>query len=204
MNALNSIMTENSRLRRRFLVAVAIAACMVFVGLVAKPGTASAQAPTGVDGPWLDINQIFWFTAPDYGHVDPGDSYAPHPEGDMAQRFEYAKDRHPQCYYFFTKGPEAHHVNALYMMMSCRMGLVVGVLTWIGISVALMAIAWGGVMRVVDSNVGGERAAALVNMVTGPLIGVGGLLLAYPITKALATIIRYNFERYLRGEGFWG
>lgn len=164
---------------------------------VLQSGTAAAQTP--VEGPWRDIHQIFWFTDADYDITDPGSGYT----RNAVQRFAYGDVRRSQCYHFNPNGPEADEVNGLYWMMSCRLGLVTGAITWIGVGIALMALAWGGVMWVVDAGAGGERGAALRNMVSGPLIGLGIMFFAYIFARFAYTVIRYNFDRYISGEGFW-
>lgn len=170
----------------------------LFIGAVFAP-TASAQTPGGVDGPWLDIFQIFWFTdAPDFNHTDKGTTYG----HNAARRFDYGRDRHPKCYYYSPEGPDADWINALYDMMSCRVGLVVGALTWFGGGVALMALAWAGLMWVTDSDAGGERAVALRNMITGPVFGLLMLIFAYSVAKWLYVVIRYNFDRYINLD-YW-
>ena len=94
-------------------------------------------------------------------------------------------------------GPDADWINALYEMVSCRMGLLTGAITWIGVGIALMSLAWGGFMWIVDSNSSGERAGVLRNMITGPLVGLTIMFFSYTFAKFLYSIIRYNFEKYL-------
>ena len=170
---------------------------LAVTALASSPATASAQQ--GVDGPWLDIHQIFWFTAPDFDGTDPGETHT----SNFTQRFDYGADRHPKCYYHEPDGPDAHQVNALYRMMSCRVGIVVGVLVWVGVAITLVALAWGGIMWVVDSGSGGDRLAALKNMLTGPVVALIILFCAYPISRAIYVLVRYNFQRYILGEGYW-
>ena len=199
MSAL-SMNLETNRRRRLFRVArraMAVLSLVVVVSMLSA-STAMAQTPSGVEGPWLDIFQIFWFTdTPNYDHTDKGTTYAPN----AAQRYDYGQNRHPQCYYY--EGgvePDADWINALYDMMSCRVGLVTGAITWMGVGIALMALAWGGLMWVVDSNSGGDRAGALRNMITGPLVGLTIMFLSYTFAKFLYTVIRYNFEKYLNPD----
>lgn len=171
------------------------------------PSTAWAQTPydgPGIEGPWMDIFQIFWFTNADdreagYAHQDKGTTYAQEP----AMRFDYGKNRHPKCYYYDDAGPDADWINALFSMMSCRMGLIVGMMTWFGVGIALMALAWAGFMWVVDSNAAGERMAALRDSLTGPLVGLTLLFVAYPVAKFIYGVIRLNFETYIIGTNFW-
>ena len=185
----------SGRVALRGLLCLALA---LLIGAALSPA-ASAQTPVppdpqGVDGPWLDIFQVFWFTdEPDFEHTDRGTTY----QHNAARRFDYGQSRHPQCYYYSPEGPDADWVNALYDMMSCRVGLVVGALTWFGVAIALMALAWAGFMWITDSDDAGERVVALRNMITGPLLGLVMLFLAYTFARWLYVVIRYNFDRYI-------
>lgn len=116
------------------------------------------------------------------------------------QRYEYGKDRRPKCWYHHTDGPDADKVNSLFLMMSCRIGLLVGAVTWAGVGIALMTMAWNGLMHVVDSTAGGERAGVLRNMITSPLVGLLLLFMAYAIATLIYVVMRYNFERYLNPD----
>ena len=189
-------MATNKRRRRLRLAKMTLGmlSLLVIVSILTAPSAMAQTPPVGVDGPWLDIFQIFWFTDdPNYDHTDKGTTYAPN----AARRYDYGQNRHPQCYYYSIAGPDADWINALYDMMSCRIGLVTGAITWIGVGIALMTLAWGGVMWVVDSNSGGDRAGALRNMITGPLIGLMIMFFSYGFAKFLYAVIRYNFEKYL-------
>ena len=167
---------------------------------LAQPAPAHAQTPPeGVKGPWLNIFQLVWFTNPDYDNSGADQDYT----SNYGQRYEYGKDRRPKCYYHATDGPDADKVNSLFLMMSCRVGLVVGVVTWSAVGVALMAFAWGGLMHVVDSTAGGDRAGALRNMITSPLVGLLIVFLAYVLATLIYVTMRYNFERYLNPD-VWG
>ena len=180
-------------------LALLIGSAFASVALAQTPGDVYGPLPEqtpggGVDGPWLDIFQVFWFTdAPDFEHTDKGATYG----HNAARRFDYGKDRHPQCYYYSDEGPDADWVNALYDMMSCRVGLVVGALTWFGVAIALMALAWAGLMWITDSDAGSERTVALRNMITGPLLGMLLLFFTYTFAKWLYAVIKYNFDRYI-------
>ena len=185
-----------STIRRFRVIGVAAAVLLAVVTGLASPGTAHAQAPEGVDGPWLNIFQLFWFTNPDYDNSGADQEYNLY----YGQRFEYGKDRRPKCWYHHTDGPDADKVNSLYLMMSCRFGLVVGAVIWAGVGIALMTMAWNGLMHVVDSNAGGERAGVLRNMITSPLVGLMLLFMAYVIATLIYVVMRYNFERYLNPD----
>lgn len=180
---------------RRWAVVVAL----ILVAFSAAP--VSAQTPEGRTGPWLEIDQIFWFTAPDPHNVTLGNDYRPDLKNNPD--FAYGEDRRPQCYYFRGGGPEADEVNAIYMTLSCRIGMVVGVISWASVGIGLMALAWGGVLWVVDSNAAGERMAALRNTVTGPMVGIILVFASYAIARMIYVTLKYNFDRYLAGEQFW-
>ncbi len=167
---------------------------------LAQPARAHAQTPPeGVVGPWLNLFQLVWFTNPDYANIGTDQDYT----SNYGQTYEYGRDRHPKCYYHDGLEPEADEVNSLFLMMSCRVGLVVGVVTWSAVGVALMAFAWGGLMHVVDSTAGGDRAGALRNMITSPLVGLLIAFLAYVLATLIYVTMRYNFERYLNPD-VWG
>ena len=191
--------STGSRLFR--VTAAFLAASLLWAVLsLAQPARAHAQAPPeGVEGPWLNIFQLVWFTIPDYDNSGTDQEYTLN----HGQRYEYGKDRRPKCYYHATDGPDADKVNSLYLMMSCRVGLAVGVVTWSAVGVALMAFAWGGLMHVVDSTAGGDRAGALRNMITSPLVGLLIAFLAYVLATLIYVTMRYNFERYLNPD-VWG
>ena len=175
---------------------VLAALALAGVVILATPKKAHAQAPEGVQGPWLAIFQLFWFTNPDYDNSGADQEYTVY----YGQRFEYGKDRRPKCWYHHTDGPDADKVNSLFLMMSCRIGLVVGAVTWAGVGIALMTMAWNGLMHVVDSTAGGERAGVLRNMITSPLVGLLLLFMAYAIATLIYVVMRYNFERYLNPD----
>ena len=140
--------------------------------------------------PWLGIFQLVWFTIPDYDNSGTDQDYTLN----YGQMYEYGRDRRPKCYYHDGLEPEADEVNSLFLMMSCRVGLVVGVVTWSAVGVALMAFAWGGLMHVVDSTAGGDRAGALRNMITSPLVGLLIAFLAYVLATLIYVTMRYNFD----------
>ncbi len=188
-------MSASTISRSRLAVAVAAALLAVVTGL-ASPEEAHAQAPEGVDGPWMNIFQLFWFTEPDYANDGTDQEYNVY----YGQRFEYGKDRRPKCWYHHEDGPDADKVNSLYLMMSCRVGIVVGLVTWAAVGVALMTMAWNGLMHVVDSGAGGERAGVLRNMITSPLVGLLLVFMAYVIATLIYVVMRYNFERYLNPD----
>ncbi len=176
---------------------LSVALVVVLSAVMLHPAVASAQTP--VEGPWLDIFQVFWFTDTDYTNppTDAGNTYT----RNAAQRFDYSEARRAQCYYF--PDTEANQVNALYWLMSCRLGLVVGAVSWIGVGIALMALTWGGVMWIVDAGSGGERGAALRNMISGPLVGLFIIFSAYIFARFAYTLIRYNVTRYLDNPTWW-
>lgn len=182
---------------KRIGVAGALAAlALVVVFGLGNPGKAYAQEPEGVPGPWMEIFQLFWFTNPDYGNTGADQEYTVY----YGQRYEYGRDRRPKCWYHHTDGPDADKVNSLYLMMSCRFGLVVGAVTWAGVGIALMTMAWNGLMHVVDSTAGGERAGVLRNMITSPLVGLLLLFMSYVLATLIYVVMRYNFERYLNPD----
>ena len=188
-------MSASTIRRSRLPVAMAAVLIAVVMGL-ASPEEAQAQAPEGVDGPWLSIFQLFWFTNPDYDNSGTDQEYNLY----YGQRYEYGKDRRPKCWYHHTDGPDADKVNSLFLMMSCRVGIVVGAVTWAAVGVGLMGMAWNGLMHVVDSGAGGERAGVLRNMITSPLVGLLLVFMAYVIATLIYVVMRYNFERYLNPD----
>ncbi len=188
---------STSKRRLRVVVFGILSAALLWTAAgLAQPAQAHAQSPEGVDGPWLDIFQLFWFTAPDYANTGADQAYTTN----YGQRYEYGAERRPKCYYHFTNGPDADKVNSLFLMMSCRVGLAVGTVTWAAVGIALMALAWGGLMHVVDSTAGGDRAGALRNMITSPLVGLLIVFMAYVFATLIYTTMRYNFERYLNPD----
>ena len=188
-------MSASTIRRSRLPVAMAAVLIAVVMGL-ASPEEAFAQAPEGVDGPWLNIFQLFWFTNPDYDNSGTDQEYNLY----YGQRYEYGEDRRPKCWYHHTDGPDADKVNSLFLMMSCRVGIVVGAVTWAAVGVGLMGMAWNGLMHVVDSGAGGERAGVLRNMITSPLVGLLLVFMAYVIATLIYVVMRYNFERYLNPD----
>lgn len=194
-----SVSTGKRRIRVATGGVLAAALLWTVIGL-AQPARAHAQTPPGgVVGPWLEIFQLVWFTIPDYDNNGTDQNYTLN----HGQTYEYGKDRRPKCYYHDGLEPEADEVNSLFLMMSCRVGLVVGVVTWSAVGVALMAFSWGGLMHVVDSTAGGDRAGALRNMITSPLVGLLIAFLAYVLATLIYVTMRYNFERYLNPD-VWG
>ncbi len=192
--------STSSRLFRATACGVLAASLLWAVLGLAQPARAYAQTPPeGVEGPWLNIFQIFWFTNPDYANSGADQEYT----SSYGQKYEYGRDRRSKCYYHDGLEPEADEVNSLFLMMSCRVGHVVGVVTWSAVGVALMAFAWGGLMHVVDSTAGGDRAGALRNMITSPLVGLLIVFLAYVLATVIYVTMRYNFERYLNPD-VWG
>ena len=160
-----------------------------------------------VKGPWLSIKQIFWVSGdkgspPAHNSMDPygiganvDTKYTPADQGLLEGR--YIAINHGDCYPHYDKGPEADETNSLYLMMSCRIGKVVGALTWAGIGIALLALAWSGLMYVVDSGSGAERAGQLRTMVFGPIVGIFICLFAYVFATMIYSAANYNFWQYL-------
>lgn len=185
-----------TRYWRRWCAALLLTMTMLLV----FPFTASAQTPEGIEGPWMDIFQLYWFTEPQYGKTPYND---PGYNANYGQLYRYGYERRGKCYYASEDGPDADKPNELYVMMNCREGLVIGLVTWSSVAIALMTFGWGGFMHVVDSAAGGQRLGTLRNMITGPLVGLLIVILAYPISKVIYGVLRYSFERYLRLDQFW-
>ena len=120
------------------------------------------------------------------------------------QRFEYGTERRSKCYYTDPAGPEAHEVNSLFLMMSCRIGIAVGGLKWVGAGIALMGMCWIGFKRIIESmgSSSGE-GSSLRNSVGSLVVGLILMFSAYPLALLVHTISKYNFLRYLYDPGMW-
>ena len=194
--------------KRRRVLLVVVAVLVSLLGLVGSSGAAHAQAPPNdryVNGPWLSMFQFVWVTDPDYTNSLAGDDdYVLN----IGQRYKAPHLYKRQCYpgggLSGDNGPEADQTNSIYLMMQCRIGKVVGVLTWSAVGIAFMAMAWNGFMHVIDSTEGDERSGQLRNAITGPIVGLALVFMAYIIAKALYAVMRYNFETYLNNPSWWG
>ena len=164
-----------------------------------------------VRGPWLPIQQIFWVSSPNgkydgAGTDDPyriGGANDNHRMGGMMDR-RYVPIKHSDCYPDADGvGPDADETNSIYLMTSCRLGKVVGVMLWSSIGVGILSLAWGGFMYVNDSGSGGERAGQIRSMVIGPIVGIGICLFAYQFAYIAYGALAYGFNRYLYDLSQW-
>ena len=184
------------RLGRR--VAGAILAVLVIM-VIAGQGELEAQSP--VEGPWMRMDQIICFTNPTCTNQSVLDGTDVEYIADYGQRYEYGQERRRQCYYSGTDGPEAHEVNALFLMMACRIGIGVGGLAWIGTGIGLMALGWTAFRRSLEafSTSGGGGTSALRAAIDVP-IGILIMFMAFGLTALIYGVGRYNFIRYLNPD----
>lgn len=205
---------RRSFLRERSALALLLAVALLFL---ANPSHAFAHDPPETDGPWLEIEQLHHFeneqitTGPGGISVNPLPNSLLPASGELPNpNYRYDEEqetRRFQCYYqvgpYDRQEPETHWVSSIWLMLNCRIGSLVGIMTWAGVGIAMMTFAWGGLMWVVDSGTGGERMDALRNMITGPVIGLLLLFSTYAVVHFLQTVIQYNWVRYLAGLGNW-
>ncbi|MDE2688588.1 MAG: hypothetical protein OXI16_13975 [Chloroflexota bacterium] len=172
---------------------------------------AAAQTPTPVVGPWEEMDQVVCFTKEDATDkeecsnesVTSGTSLTYN--NYYGQRFEYGKDRREQCYHTHIDGPKASDVNALYLMMSCRVGLAVGGITWVGVGIALMAVCWIGFKRIIESmGSSNSEGSSLRQGIGSVVVGLILMFSAYPLTLLIHTAAKYNFLKYLYDPNMWG
>ena len=65
-----------------------LAAALLWTAVeLAQPAQAYAQSPEGVDGPWLNIFQLVWFTNPDYANSGTDQDYT----SNYGQKYEYGR-----------------------------------------------------------------------------------------------------------------
>ena len=175
---------------------------MVSILLVSvSVGQAEAQGPPPVEGPWLNMDQIICFTNPSCTNEDTLDGGVDFEYNSYyGQSFQYGADRRRQCYYQGADGPEAHDVNKLYLMMGCRVGMVIGGIAWIGTGIGLMALGWMAFRRSIESlSTGGGGASALRAAIDVP-IGILIMFMAPPLGLLIYGVARYNFLRYLNPD----
>ena len=170
----------------------------VVLGFAVMTGTAEAQTP--VDGPWMKMEQILCFTDPTCTNQSVLDSTDVEYKAQYGQKFEYGAERRRQCYYTDPKGPEAHEVNALYLMMACRVGIGVGAVTWTGTGIALMALVWVSFRRVIESIGGGNDSVSILRAFIDVPTGIVIMFMAFGLTALIYSFARYNFLRYLNPE----
>ena len=157
-----------------------------------------------IRGPWLPIKQLFWVSSPNGRYLkrddDPyniGGDNDNHKMGSLMDR-RYVPIKHDECYPDADgKGPDGDETNSIYLMMSCRLGKVVGVMTWTAVGVGILSLAWGAMMYVSDSGSGGERAGQLKQMVSGPVVGIFICLFAYVFAYVAYGALNFAFTRYL-------
>ena len=181
----------------RRLAGIVVATLAILV--VAGQGEVEAQSP--VEGPWMRMDQIICFTNPTCTNQSVLDGTDVEYIADYGQRYEYGQERRRQCYYSGTDGPEAHEVNALFLMMACRIGIGVGGLAWIGTGIGLMALGWTAFRRSLEafSTSGGGGTSALRAAVDVP-VGILIMFMAFGLTALIYGVGRYNFIRYLNPD----
>lgn len=202
---MNVLSRDNQcHLRRLARVAFLAVFAILAVGATYRP----VEAQTPVEGPWMEVDQVICFTNETGGdeecsnksYLEDGITYEY--SANYGQNFEYGKARRDKCYY---KGqPEAHDVNGLYLMMSCRIGITVGGITWVGVGIALMGICWVGFRKVIESmgSSSGE-SSSLRNNIGMLVVGILLMFSAYPLSLLIQTVSKYNFLRYLHDPGMW-
>ena len=181
----------------RRLAGIVVATLAIFV--VAGQGEVEAQSP--VEGPWMRMDQIICFTNPTCTNQSVLDGTDVEYIADYGQRYEYGQERRRQCYYSGTDGPEAHEVNALFLMMACRIGIGVGGLAWTGTGIGLMALGWAAFRRSLEafSTSGGGGTSALRAAIDVP-VGILIMFMAFGLTALIYGFGRYNFIRYLNPD----
>ncbi len=181
-------------------VAGALLATLVVVS-IAGQGEAEAQSPEYVEGPWMKMDQIICFTNPTCTNQSVVDGDDVEYKADYGQRYEYGQKRRKQCYYSGADGPEAHEVNALFLMMACRIGIGVGGLAWVGTGIGLMALGWTALRRSLEalSTSGGGGTSALRAAIDVP-VGILIMFMAFGLTALIYGVGRYNFIRYLNPD----
>lgn len=205
---MNVLSSDRFRGRRRSLIVPLVSATLAILALIATSQEAGAQTPP-VEGPWVPIDQVVCFTESGGDEECSNETLiaggATYSYNDYyGQRFEYGAARRAKCYYTGSDGPEAHEVNSLFLMMSCRIGIAVGGLKWVGAGIALMGVCWVGFKRIIESMGSSSGEGSSLRYSIGSLV-VGLILMfsAYPLALLIHTISKYNFLRYLYDPGMW-
>ena len=187
--------------------AVAAVVLVALVGLMVNPEKVSAQEtgcdgwlePTYVHGPWVDIKQIFWVNQnpnEDLCGLDDDNRSV-----NYSSRVHAVGQRQEQCWPTLEGGelkrPRADRTNAHWLVLQCRIGRIVTSLTWVGVSLLLVALVWNGFLLVVDSGGSDERYAQIRGSLVSPMVGVGILFFSYVFAKMLYLMVRYNFSVYI-------
>lgn len=163
-----------------------------------------------IRGPWLPIQQLLWVSTPNGQYLVRGDDpYGIGGDNDN-HKMEYLMHRryvpivHKECYPDADgKGPDADETNSIWLMMSCRLGKVVGVMTWSAVGIGILSLAWGALMYVSDSGSGGERSGQLRMMVSGPVVGIFICLAAYQFAYVAYGALSFAYTRYLYDLSRW-
>lgn len=163
-----------------------------------------------IRGPWLPIQQLLWVSTINGKYlVRKDDPYGIGGDNDN-HKMEYLMHRryvpivHKECYPDADgKGPDADETNSIWLMMSCRLGKVVGVMTWSAVGIGILSLAWGALMYVSDSGSGGERSGQLRMMVSGPVVGIFICLAAYQFAYVAYGALSFAFTRYLYDLSRW-
>lgn len=161
------------------------------------PGCLDTSNVSGnyVKGPWMSIVPLFWIS-PDPCYEDIGGDVDKDYPLRPSMSVEVFDDVQKEECYPSGEEPANNETNSLYLMMSCRVGKVAGVITWTSVGLVLLVFAYAGLMFVVDSAGSEERLGQMRDMVTGPLIGLAIVFFGYVFAEALVAIMRYNFTRY--------
>ena len=187
--------------RRKLGVLLVAAFLFLVVGVQqAAAQTPPPPTPPGIEGPWLNIDQIICFTDEDCSNeaIRSGTDYSYNAR--YGQSFEYGTARREQCYYSGSDGPEAHEVNALYLMMACRVGMGIGGIAWVGTGIGLMALGWTAFRRSIESlSTGGGGTSALKAAIDVP-VGILIMFMAFGLATLIYGVARYNFLRYLEPD----
>lgn len=176
-------------------------AVLATLAIMVIAGQGKVEAQTPVEGPWMKIDQIICFTIPTCTNQSVLDGTDVEYKADYGQRYEYGQERRKQCYYSGPDGPEAHEVNALFLMMACRIGIGIGGLAWTGTGIGLMALGWTAFRRSLEalstSGSGGTSALrAAIDVPAGILL----MFMAFGLTALIYGFGRYNFIRYLNPD----
>ena len=185
---------------RRVLGVLFVAAFLFLVVGVQQAAAQTPPPPTGIEGPWLNMDQIICFTIPTCTNQSVIDRTDVEYNARYGQSFEYGTARREQCYYSGSAGPEAHEVNALYLMMACRVGMGIGGIAWVGTGIGLMALGWTAFRRSIESlSTGGGGTSALKAAIDVP-VGILIMFMAFGLAALIYGIARYNFLRYLNPD----
>ena len=181
----------------RRLAAIVVATLVLFV--IAGQGEIEAQSP--VEGPWMRMDQIICFTNPTCTNESVRAGTDVDYIADYGQRYEYGQKRRKQCYYSGPDGPEAHEVNALFLMMACRIGIGIGGLAWVGTGIGLMALGWTAFRRSLEVfSTSGSGGTSVLRAAIDVPVGILIMFMAFGLTALIYGIGRYNFIRYLNPD----